>query len=123
MQPVTVKVVDLKKKLEENRAEHRAIFEEALEGYRAKAIELLEQHIVKIKKGKVERVAVSLPVPEDHTDDYDRVITMLDMHTGDTIEMPEHDFQCYVMDDWAWKQQFLTSSASYSKTAAAALGQ
>ena len=121
MEAITVNVVDLKGKLKENRSKHRAIFEEAVEGYRKAAVELLEAHIARIKNGKLERVMVQLPLPEDHTLDYDRVLAMLDMHIEDTIDVEEHDFQSYVLDDWTWKRQFLTSSADYSPTAAAML--
>lgn len=108
---------DLLKKLEENRAEHREIFEEAVTGYKEQAIKLLEQHIKRIKNGKMEQVVVSLPVPEDHTIDYDRVIAMLNMHVEDTVQIPEDEFRAYVMDDWNWRRQFLASASSYSPKA------
>lgn len=117
MNGVTVRKDELVSALEENRKNHRAIFEEAVEGYRKKAIEMLEHHIEEIKEGRVVRVAVHLPQPEDHTDDYDRVLRMLEMSIDDEIEVMEHDFACYVMDNWDWKRQFLTTNSAYSATA------
>jgi hypothetical protein len=110
-------------KLRENRDAHQAIFEEAVEGYKKRAVELLEGHIERIRKGSLERVHVVLPMPENHKDDYDRVIAMLEMDISNTVEIPEDDFTAYVMDDWAWKHGFLTSTASYSDTASAMLGK
>ncbi len=118
MREITVKKSDLLEKIKKNKDTHRAIFEEAVEGYRAQAIGLLEDHIAAIKAGKVQRVHISLPQPEDHTNDYDRVLAMLDMELADEITLDEDDFAAYVMDDWVWKRQFLTGNAMYSATAA-----
>lgn len=117
MRQVTVTAADLKKTVQKNRDEHRAIFEEAVEGYKKRAVEILEDHIARIKAGKVERVSVSLPVPQDHTADYDRVIKMLDMSVDDNVTLDEQAFAEYVMDDWGWQKQFLSDSAAYSRMA------
>lgn len=121
MDPVTVNKTDLLRAMEANRSEHRKIFEEAIDGYKKRAVELLEEHIERIRTGKLEQVRVHLPLPADHTLDYDRVIGMVEMHQGDTVQLGEFDYQCYVLDEWGWKHEFLTSSAAYSVTAAAAL--
>lgn len=123
MKDIKVKKTDLLVKLRENLKEHQAIFDEAVVGYKSRAVELLEDHIARIKRGKLERVHVMLPVPENHKSDYERVIAMLEMSVDDTIEIPESEFQAYVMDDWAWKQQFLTASAEYSSMARGKLDQ
>ena len=81
----------------------------------------MEGHIARIKAGKVVAVQVSLPQPENHTKDYDRVIKMLEMCVNDTVELDEHTFQCYVMDDWTWKRSFLASNSNYSGKAMAAM--
>lgn len=107
--------------LRKNREAHRAIFLEACEGYKSKALELLENHVAEIKAGKLVRISVALPFPEDHTKDYDRVIRMLDMSINAGIEIDENTFASYIMDDWAWKRQFLHSNSGYSGTAALAL--
>lgn len=121
MKPITVRKNELREKVKENRDAHRAIFEEAVEGYRAQAVSILENHIEEIKKGKVQRVVFTLPQPEDHTADYDRVLKMIDMEIADTIVLEESDFSAYIMDDWAWKRQFLTTNSAYSATAASSL--
>lgn len=117
----TFQIDDLLSILGKNRDDHRAIFDEAVEGYKQKATELLEDHIDRIRKGDLTAVYVNLPRPEDHTQDYNRVIKMLELSTDSTIELDEHDFAQYVMDDWAWKRQFLISNTHYSTTAAARL--
>lgn len=121
MEKVTVKKSVLLEKLQANRADHRGIFEEALDGYRDAALEILEGHIERVRQGKVEQIFVSLPMPEDHTKDYDRAIGMIEMSVDEEITLSEADFASYVQDDWRWKQQFLASNSTYSLSAAAAL--
>lgn len=113
METVVVPKDKLLETLTTNRDAHRAAFESALEGYRKRAVELLEEHIERISKGKVERVLVSLPVPEDHTDDYDRAITSLEWSVFDEVELTIREFDQYVRDNWSWKQEFATTTAMY----------
>jgi hypothetical protein len=55
--------------------------------------------------------------PVDQTREYNKVIRMLEMSTEDVIELQEHEFSQYVLDDWGWKGQFLASNSAYSSTA------
>ncbi len=118
---VTVQKQDILTVIRSNRTAHRDIFKEAVEGYRKKALELLEKRIAEVKAGKF-FTYVQMSLPEDHTRDYDRVIGMLEHHQGTDIELLEADYAMYVQDDWEWKRQFLMSNSAYSGTAAAALG-
>src|SRR2546427_200903 len=53
---VSIAKQELLDALTANREQHRRIFEEACEGYRAKAVEILEQNIANIKALKLERI-------------------------------------------------------------------
>jgi hypothetical protein len=115
MEQVVVPKDKLRDTLEANKATHRAEFEKALEGYRNRSIELLEEHIDRIKKGKVEQVFVSLPIPEDHTDDYDKALLTLEWTVFDEVVLSIREFDMYVRDNWAWKNEFASTNALYSK--------
>ena len=118
MKPIKVEKKELLDALRTNRGLHRKIFEEAVEGFRKQAFELLELKVADIKNGRIAPVFVSVPVPVDHTTDYDRIIRMVEMDTTvGTIELEEEDFARYVMDDWDWKEQFLNTNSAYSMTA------
>jgi|SRR5689334_5504119 len=110
----TVKVVrtELLQKIEENRANHRALFLKAQEGYRRMVIEELDKMLSDAREGKPIRIAVALQAPQDHTDEYDNVIEMLKMSVEEHIEIAAHDFQCYVRDKWQWSAHtnFLNST-------------
>lgn len=117
MSTVTVKRDDLVTKLKENRAGHRGIYEEALAGYQAAVLAELDAFREKVLAGPIVKVVVNLPFPEDHTRDYDRIITMCEMSVEDDLELSQEEFASYVMDDWSWKRAFLASNAAYSQTA------
>ena len=120
MRTVKVKRDDLLKRIEENRAQHKSVVEEALVNYRIAVIKELDAMLDEAKKGKKIRRQVRLVEPQDHTADYDRVIDMLTMSTEDVIELDGQSFARYVRDEWEWFGQFADSSRSYTRSADAA---
>jgi hypothetical protein len=118
---VTVNKAELLEKIKANREQHRAIFEEAVEGYREAAIKVLNEATERLLSGKVIQVYFGLNKPKDHTGDYDNVIAMLEMHTDATLRIGQKEFAQYVRDDWEWKRHFLGTTAQYSSTARAQL--
>lgn len=106
----TVRRSELIEKLKENRANHREIFEEAIDAFRDEAIKRLDKNLALAKQGKQIKLSVSLKQPKDHTKDYDRVISLLEMCVEETFEITEGQFQCYVMDEWDWSNQFYSVS-------------
>jgi hypothetical protein len=118
MKNVKLPVEKLLASIKANRAEHREIFLEAQKGYRKLIIKELDERLKDAKAGrKFERFISAMP-PSDHTKDYDRVIAMLEMCTETEVELSEQEFGQYVMDQWAWRQQFLASNSAYSVKAA-----
>lgn len=92
------------------RKNHRSVFEEALEGYRNRLTAELERRVRDLRKGRRIDQYIGLPEPEDHTDDYDRILTMAEMSVAGTVDLTEDEFAMYVMDQWHWKQSFSAST-------------
>lgn len=111
---VTIKKTELRKTLVKNRKEHRAKFVAAQKGYRARVIEILDARLVDAREGRDIDLHFRMPVPEDHTADYDREIKMLDMEVGDTVVVEMHLFDQLVMDRWSWSGAFAATSAIYA---------
>jgi hypothetical protein len=102
--------------LRKNRAAHRTIFEEALKGFKQRYNDLWERCLADARAaGKL--TAGPIP-PKDHTEDYDRIIKILELDNCQEVELSEVDVQRYFMDDWAWKRDFLESSYSFYSTSA-----
>lgn len=113
MHEVTVKRLKLLDAIRKNRKGHRAEFEKAIVGYRKAAISEIEAMLSDAKNNIRIARRLTLIEPEDHTADYDRVIMMLEMSIEPNIRLSSDVFRQYVMDEWAWMNQFKTSTASY----------
>ena len=119
MQIIKINKEELKSVVSSNREQHRAIFEEAIVGFRERVIQELDKQLERAKQNVPQgNVLISLPRPEDHTKDYDRLLRQLEMEVEDVVELEDYEFAQYVMDDWAWKKQWLVSNSVYSATAA-----
>ena len=114
---VTVKKDELLAAIRKNRESHRSEFLKAQEGYREEVIKTLDRMLADVRDGRpfVQAQIMSLTMPIEHTNDYDRVIRMLEMSIAEEITVTEGQFSQYVLDDWGWKAQFTATSTRYSK--------
>jgi hypothetical protein len=106
--------VDLIKRLEANQAKHREAFAAADTAYRARVIEWHAQQAARVKTGGEVVRSMSLPVPEDHSDDYAAMIAMLNWAVGPTVDMDEQTFRQLVLDEWVWTDRFRVTSSAYA---------
>lgn len=123
MERIKVNKTELLSILESNRSKHRQIFEEACDGYQRTVIKELEAQLKRAKEGIRRSMLINIPAPVDQTREYDRAIAMLKMSVEAEVFLSEQDFRSFVLDDWEWKQKFLTSSRSYSARAASLLNE
>lgn len=114
---IKVKKTELLEKLLDNRRTHMEEYATAYKAYR-KTVELaLVRKLREVRHSKEEfnlYDGLNLPAPEDHTEDYDRVIAMLNMCTSEEVFISEQEFTKYAMDNWGWKNQFQATNATYS---------
>lgn len=141
MRKVTILKVDLLHALEQNRKKHIAEYNEAVAGYKDEAYKTLEKKFVKAKQDldrsmglisqQIERfdpednelqdiitlihgITINLKVPKSREYDYDVAIKMAEMEVNDNIELTQSEFQCFVMDDWDWKDDFTNTTKLYN---------
>jgi hypothetical protein len=105
--------VELLNKLQDNRTNHKQTFETAYENYSDKLVKDLQEALKNAKAKKSVRIYSSLPIPEDHTEDYDSVISLLEMSQEATIELDDQDVRKYVLDRWEWERSFAANTMSY----------
>ena len=96
-----------------NRHNHRDQYEAAMEGYKILTIEVLEERLEQIKNDEPKQVTLMLPLPEDHTDDYDEIIAMLKSNRADEITLDQQSYRTYVLDKWGWSASWTTSNTGY----------
>ena len=112
---ITVKKADLLTKLYVNRSLHMEALAIALVGYRDKSISKLKKMLKAAEAGESFDTKTGLPVPEDHTKDYDRVIQMLEMCVADEITITENQFRQFIQDEWNWAASWKMSNSGYMR--------
>lgn len=128
MREIKVDRKELLEKVRANREKHRTEYLEAVADYRRVAFEEVEKAIGRLKRTidelesgqtiRLNTIVFNLQVPEDHTKDYDQVITMLEMSVEDVLLIKSDEFSKYVMDNWDWKFDFENTKMSYSNRGA-----
>lgn len=119
MQEVRVSVGRIKDIIRRNRDNHKAVFEKAWTAYQDKMLEVVQSilndlHIGKKMGSDIDPLILHrFPIPTDHTEDYDRVLAMLDMETRAEIILDESDFTKYVQDNWSWSDQWSFANSTY----------
>lgn len=99
--------------LRTNRDGHAAQYEKAKAGYLKVTEKKLADLLKRVADGElVDRVWLDGP-PDDHTGDYDDVISMMEWSEQESIELTQSQFKQYVQDDWGWREQWLTSNSVY----------
>lgn len=124
--------------LKENKEKHVKEYEEAVLGYKEVAKARLEAELgkaelklqrnfqllnAKIDQFEVEdqndtvvlleHVMFSMKVPQNHEKAYEVAIQMAEWEVGNTVELTQSQFQCFVLDDWDWKNEFEAVTKRY----------
>jgi hypothetical protein len=113
MQNVKIQRTQLLEVVKTNRSKHRDLFLKAQEGYRHEVIAQLDQMLAEARDNKRIRRVVELDEPVDQTNEYDRVISMLEMSVDDTVTLTAHEFDAYVRDRWTWSAHALANNTKY----------
>lgn len=124
MQNVTVyktKLIDI---VVMNRVKHKAEFDEAVVEFRKACRLKLQEAVAAIKpdtdpviydKG-LKSLQVSLSAPDNHLEDYDLALKMLELEVKDEVILTNDEFSQLVNDDWSWKRSFSASNSLYKNT-------
>lgn len=100
--------------VKKNRDDHRGIFEKAFKKYREAVLKYFEEELAKVRSGQeVTARWFSGVRPEDHTLDYDLVLSMLSRSTEDEVQVTGSDYRRFVQDNWEWTAQFVSTSNAY----------
>lgn len=135
---VTIERSKLLEAITENKKTHDEIHENALQGYYKRVKEEIQKRIDLLTPLKESfqktlsevhpetGIAVALntehqyslfnlgvPFPSNHSDDYNRAIRMVELSAHELFSLSEKEFAQYVMNDWAWRQDFLASNSLY----------
>ena len=116
MRSVKLNKKDLLKIVIENRSKHIAAYNESVEDYKTAAVKLAAEHVELAKTGELAKIAKikAMPAaPTSYEKEYDRAVRMLELSVEKEIEIEEDVFNQLVLDEWAWKHQFVASASLY----------
>jgi len=105
---------ELLRVLAENEKKHKEEYDEAIIVYKEKAIEKLNDKIKRLEKGEFPNLSITLPQPKHFLKEYKKIYKMISMNESGYIELTEGEFSQYVLDDWVWKDTFLSTNSFYS---------
>jgi len=88
--------------LEDNLKKHTTEYDEAIAGYHAEVVTRLTNALEKAKAGDEYIVNMALVQPQTFEKDYKTIIGMLNLDTVDLVELTEHEYKQYVLDEWHW---------------------
>ena len=111
--------IDKKKLLaivRENKEKHIAEYNESVADFKDLAIRITTKNLEIVNTGDLDKIAKLKAVPAapvSHEKEYERAIRMLELSVEKEIEVEEDIFNQLVLDEWAWKHQFVASASLY----------
>lgn len=96
-------------KLEENRKSHKITYENAINGWHLQIIKNLKSELKKAESDKRYQPSFYLAKPDSYIKQYDKTINLLLASLDEEFELTSSDFAKYVLDDWSWKESFMTT--------------
>jgi hypothetical protein len=119
MHSVKINKLELLKIVLENKTKHVSEFNEAVEDYKTLAVKIAKHNLELANTGDLDKIKDMKSVPSAPTSyeaDYNRAARMLELSVDDVIELEDVVFNQLVLDEWAWKRSFATSSMLYKSS-------
>ena len=119
MRSVKMNKVELLDIVRQNKIKHVKDFEESVNDYKALVYKISSDNLVLARTEDLNKFKdiKSIPsAPKSYENDYARAIRMLELSVDDVIELEDDVFNQLVLDEWVWKQSFVTSSALYKSS-------
>lgn len=126
MEIIKINRLRLLETLKKNREAHAEEYLLAEKGYWLEVETVLAKKLKEIRKTGIlkgdefGRFGLNLSRPQDHTTDYDVIISMLEYSVDDVIELDNSKFQNYVMDNWQWSGSVKSINSYFANVAGAA---
>lgn len=96
----------------ENLKKHQEEYTSAIKGYYVVQADLYTALAAAARDG-VDGKPEYHRKPENHENDYKRILRMLEVTEATEISLDEKDFSRYVEDNWEWREMHMQSTAAY----------
>lgn len=117
MEMIKVKKETVLEVLKKNLDSHKRDYEEALLGWIEKCKVDLQKILDEFNSDKARetRIEIHLPKPISYAKEYQKAIKMVEYEVRDEVEISSHDFEKFFLDEWDWKNSFLSSTSFYKR--------
>lgn len=111
---ITVDRQDLLTKLKEGLEKHKAAFQLADQQYKQAVVEWFKEGLARVEAGDFSETQFRLEFgrPQNHADDFETAISMIEMSVQDQIVLDEKTFKQWVMGKWDWAGTFEMSASA-----------
>lgn len=116
MNAIKMKRTELLVLVRANKEKHIKDYEEAVKDYKSLVLKINTANLKLAKTADLtqfKHIRAQPQAPQSYEDSYKRAIRMLELSVEDIIEVEEDIFNQLVLDEWDWKQNFVTSATSY----------
>lgn len=99
--------------VKENRKRHEKNYKAAVKIYQKEIVAEVKKiydNARKEKRVKCGHIYINTTEPEQHLKDYDEVIEMLEMSTGDEIELNRENYRQFIKDEWKWSSSYQSNT-------------
>jgi CRISPR/Cas system CMR subunit Cmr6 (Cas7 group RAMP superfamily) len=111
------KVSVVRDTLKKNLEIHEKEYKELVAKNNAHMQEALQEALSEIAAGKEINLSkvhkAEHAKPKNYAKEYKKVISMLEVTTQDELELTVDEFNCYMNDDWNWKDSFISNKTMY----------
>ena len=102
--------------LKDNREQHRVTYKETLDRYKQEVTRHLQFALDQALADEKFITNIKLVAPKDYTENYNRIIGMLELSIEEIVEIDDTEYRQYVLDEWVWKKDFEMSNSSYASS-------
>ena len=87
---------------------HKIEYRNAVSEYEEACVKFLEEALEHVKSGVFDRekITLSLIKPENYSDEYQRILDMLEYSVDETLTLDADTFRAYFKGEWTWKARF-----------------
>ena len=113
MKEIIVAKEKLIEALTANQQKHQNIYDAAVSGYFIQAEKVLGEKLTKIQNQEKIESYLNLEYPQNFDGEYVKALKMLEFSIEDKITLTSTEFDCYIMNRWGWRSEFLQMSTHY----------
>jgi hypothetical protein len=109
---ITVDKQKLIEQINTNKANHQQEYAKAVEAYKREAKKQLDEQLKALKNGSLS-INVNLVAPSNKSEEYDKIASMFEWETSDTVVLSQGEFNEYVLDETDFARQAKIYNSAY----------